>query len=150
MLQFLDPQPALRELQIEAFQPVCQLLRDSFGLVYVFEDSLATAANEENIAVIQSLAEEMDPRTLLVLDTMANPLKSLGLALLVCAEKFSAEEALRLSRLEESFQAARFGLIEEFHGLSAAEVLTKLHALRVYGAALGVGGLPLAPRPVQS
>jgi len=98
-----------------AHQAFCARLKTTHGVLFVEQD-------EESIAAFERALRELDAWTLTGLQTATSITGSLVLALAIAKGRLSPAEAFALSRIDEAFQAEKWGLDAE------AERRARLHA----------------------
>ena len=97
-------------LQAVRWQPWLDWAEKEFGArLAVTAGVVPVVQDAESLAVLRQRIEECDDWTLTALQSLAPCLGSLVLSLAVVAGAVTAEEAFALSRLDESFQAERWG-----------------------------------------
>lgn len=124
----------LKARQAAQWQPVIEFLQRRFDCsIHVTEGVMPVAQPEETLARLRKVVAACGDEKLAALVMLTQALGSLLLALAVMEKHLDGAEAFRLSRLEEDFQAEKWGVEE-----SAAERAEKLRA-EVMEAAKYVG-----------
>lgn len=100
----------LKRRQASGWDPLVAWAAERYGCTFkATEGVMPMTQPRETIAVLQSVVQAMDAFTLSAFSTLTQSLGSLALALAVRERRISGEEAFRLSRIDEDFQAERWG-----------------------------------------
>jgi len=105
---------ALSVLQDEAWQPWLDWLHATYGIrLLVGQGVMPLSQPEDALAALRELVGTRSPAVLTGLGVIVPALGSLVLGLALAAARLDAAEAFRLGRLDEDFQASRWGVDRE-------------------------------------
>jgi len=133
VLFFMDDVPELFEQQMEKWGGIIEWVNNRFGI----EVNNTTGFNmpklsDNTIPVLTNHILSFDKASLLSIEKMSATLKSLILTLAVIDRHITCEEAVKLSLLEQQFQASKWGNVEEFHDLELQENIMRCSACYVH------------------
>lgn len=104
----------LAAAQASGWQPLLVWLAESHGAsLAITERLIAIEQSEDALAVLRALVAGFDTLALAALHTVTAASGSLVIALALADQRIDAGEAWRLCRLDEAFQAERWGLDPE-------------------------------------
>ena len=129
---FNDDVPDLLAEQEQEFLPLYDKIRDLYGINLNRYKGLFDQSNYLCENSLSETLKNINTNCLLTLDLSSSILKSTGLALLCLKNELSVIECLRLSRLEENFQSARYGAVEGHHDLNEKVLLVSLLAQKIF------------------
>ena len=105
---------ALSVLQDEAWQPWLDWLHASYGIrLLTGRGVMPLSQAPDALAALRALLGRLSPAALTALGVIVPALGSLVLGLALAAARLDAAEAFRLGRLDEDFQASRWGVDRE-------------------------------------
>jgi chaperone required for assembly of F1-ATPase len=129
----LDP-AELRARQEASWNPLLDWAHENFGArLKTTHGVLFVEQDEEAIAAFERALRALDPWTLTGLQTATSITGSLVLALAIANGRLSSADAFALSRIDEAFQAEKWGCDAE------AEKRARLHAVELEMAAKFIG-----------
>ncbi|MEE2981457.1 MAG: ATP12 family protein [Pseudomonadota bacterium] len=100
--------------QADGWQPLLDWLADRHGSRLVVTEELTAAGQPEDVlAVLRELVAEFSTPVLAALHTITASCGSLIIALALADGRIDAEQAWRLSRIDETYQGERWGLDPE-------------------------------------
>ena len=100
--------------QAAGWQPLLDWLAERHGARLMVTEGLAAVTQpEDTLAKLRALVAEFDTPALAALHTVTSACGSLVIALALAEGRVDAAEAWRLSRIDETFQADRWGLDPE-------------------------------------
>ena len=121
----------LQKLQDDSFQDPINILKSQFGITLDTSSDLFNQQTPQNLNSFIEVYSELSLVKLTCLEMMSSLLKSSGLGLLALHDWISIRDALKLSRLEERYQTALYGQIEEFHVFDEVNILMNSLATKI-------------------
>ena len=133
LLSYRASEPdALKARQAEGWDPVLTWARDRYGApLAVTEGLMPVAQDVESLARLRARIAELTPYELTAFHDLVTLPGSLILGLAVLDGRLSAEEAHALARLDEVFQAERWGRDEEADAAAEGRLAAMRNAERL-------------------
>ncbi len=127
---------ALVEAQAEAFDPILEWARETFGARFVLSEGVVHVAQPVTTlkAIEAALKVVADPFALAALHVMTKLTGSALLALAVAKRQLNAEEAWRAAHVDEDFQISRWGEDAEASARRAGRWREMAAAAKVFAA----------------
>jgi chaperone required for assembly of F1-ATPase len=100
-------------------------LETELGIKLKLFENIASEPEHSETKKIIPILENLDPFVLVSLYTITVSAKSSGIALALMMNKnLSVEDAVKISRVDENYQASHFGRVEGAHDFDEAQTLT--------------------------
>lgn len=119
----------LHEIQEKAFRPLVDWLGQRFGVPPKVSFSFGAINQPEYLlSALRDYLTSLDDYHIAALEQLTNTVKSIVIALGLVHDRITIEQAVKIARLEETFQTDKWGIVEGGHDLDKADLAVKVSA----------------------